>query len=801
MHRSTSKASKQRRELIKTEIDRLRELLPLPNAVKARLSFLHVMSLACVYVRKGHYFSQEQNVLPPLPSWDDTSPFDFTQALHGFLLVMTRQGKLLYISENVTDYLGHSMVELLSTGGDLYEVIDPRDHAIVRGQMAVGSSCGGTEAEYHSDDERTFFCRMNTSRNMRRKDHCTDNKMVRIKGRFRILWSGCCYSWNQVEPVFTAVCSPVETLTPISDEMVPLKTSMFTTEHGMDMVLYDASSNVFFHLGYEVSEVCGMSWYAIVHPDYIETARKHHQQMLQPSIGTAASRCAFILRLLRKDSGWLTVSVTAWLDRDSTVNHAAVIMCQNLVIREDEIAMYESQALHESLARRSASCLVSPSPASASGSSERFSCSAGDDVPSPWPDTYQRPEAAPACPTDSSPAYGYEGLGGQTQRTGQPYQGETIPYQYLDDRRGSAEWGYDGGGCYYQGTPFVNNSACQEKMASGGWDTSVTGGSRHLARRDIYHGSGSYGPYSSVLVGPARTVQSLRPSCSRKECLADRGGVDFVASRRGPTIDAGTLGSDPCPALRRAVLEWARRLKAKRQVMAAYRNQEPCFPSTNEAEKGRKRSFRETVSVSPGPYKAEVDYTPCGGSFSCSSPPTKRRLDSSYTVPETHQPHINGHPSSNGAVVIRGETANKNELHAIPWAGLPRQQELIWWTDSGRGGVHHVSVPDSILTPESSPSHDGSSPGKLRPASGTLSASPPETGGPAEGNRPGDERPGEESEPNVGTLEAAVGKALFALSSDELRLLDQATLSLLCQNNNPCQPVFPKKTIVSSDDE
>ncbi|XP_038074863.1 neuronal PAS domain-containing protein 4-like [Patiria miniata] len=148
MHRSTSKASKQRRELIKTEIDRLRELLPLPNAVKARLSFLHVMSLGCVYVRKGHYFNQDQDVVPPVPIWDDTSPFDFTQALHGFLLVMTREGKLLYISENVTDYLGHSMVELLSTGGDLYEVIDPRDHAVVRGQMAVGSSCGGAEAEY-----------------------------------------------------------------------------------------------------------------------------------------------------------------------------------------------------------------------------------------------------------------------------------------------------------------------------------------------------------------------------------------------------------------------------------------------------------------------------------------------------------------------------------------------------------------------------------------------------------------------------------------------------------------------------
>ena len=32
------------------------------------------------------------------------------QALTGFILVTTRDGKLVYISENVTEYLGHSMV-------------------------------------------------------------------------------------------------------------------------------------------------------------------------------------------------------------------------------------------------------------------------------------------------------------------------------------------------------------------------------------------------------------------------------------------------------------------------------------------------------------------------------------------------------------------------------------------------------------------------------------------------------------------------------------------------------------------
>jgi len=34
----------------------------------------------------------------------------FFQAMSGFIMMMTQQGKLLYISENAADYLGHSMV-------------------------------------------------------------------------------------------------------------------------------------------------------------------------------------------------------------------------------------------------------------------------------------------------------------------------------------------------------------------------------------------------------------------------------------------------------------------------------------------------------------------------------------------------------------------------------------------------------------------------------------------------------------------------------------------------------------------
>lgn len=61
MYRSTKGASKARRDQINAEIRNLKDLLPISDADKARLSYLHIMSLACMYTRKSVYFTQGKN--------------------------------------------------------------------------------------------------------------------------------------------------------------------------------------------------------------------------------------------------------------------------------------------------------------------------------------------------------------------------------------------------------------------------------------------------------------------------------------------------------------------------------------------------------------------------------------------------------------------------------------------------------------------------------------------------------------------------------------------------------------------
>lgn len=136
--RSTKSASKARRDQINVELQALRSLLPISAREKERLSYLHTMALVCLRLRGAQLFPPGTHgaavphdglALPGallLPHRDSTSPCappadsappvgpalgtELLSLLPGFLLVLSANGKLVYISENVDQVLGLSMV-------------------------------------------------------------------------------------------------------------------------------------------------------------------------------------------------------------------------------------------------------------------------------------------------------------------------------------------------------------------------------------------------------------------------------------------------------------------------------------------------------------------------------------------------------------------------------------------------------------------------------------------------------------------------------------------------------------------
>lgn len=98
----------------------------------------------------------------------------FSQALSGFLMMLTQNGKLLYISDNAAEYLGHSMEDLLIHGDSVYDIIDKQDYNAIQTELNRTGSHIHQPTSLHSlhhhnsvnmdGEKRMFLCRMNVSR-------------------------------------------------------------------------------------------------------------------------------------------------------------------------------------------------------------------------------------------------------------------------------------------------------------------------------------------------------------------------------------------------------------------------------------------------------------------------------------------------------------------------------------------------------------------------------------------------------------------------------------------------------------
>ncbi|KAF4530693.1 hypothetical protein B566_EDAN004932 [Ephemera danica] len=240
-------------------------LLPCgPRARVFRLARFDALSIA-VFKRQELAHFQTPNI-------------GFSKALSGFLMMMTQNGKLLYISDNAAEYLGHSMEDLLIHGDSVFDIIDKQDHAAIQTELARAPT---------DDEERIFLCRMNVSRNARRQMRFGDQKVVLVQGHFLHLLPSLC---PRQQPVFLARCTPVA-MPETRECVVQGSTSVFTSIHAMDMRYLHIDTNGEFHLGFARRELLGASWYQLLHWDSLRDAQAKHR-LIKDNLEHAAAAAA-----------------------------------------------------------------------------------------------------------------------------------------------------------------------------------------------------------------------------------------------------------------------------------------------------------------------------------------------------------------------------------------------------------------------------------------------------------------------------------------------------------------------------
>ncbi|XP_039254929.2 uncharacterized protein LOC120331835 isoform X1 [Styela clava] len=321
--------SKKRRDLINAEIRELQNLLPLKKSSRERLSYLGILALTNTFIRKATFFKKECIGSGSNPSAGLVS--DFANSLSGFLLVFNREGKILFSSDNILDYLGHTVVELASQGDSIYDIIDKEDHEMIRSQLEMQP-----QSENGEPRRLSFFCRMSTSRYMKTQMRSWKNKIVHVVGKYHK--PEMSNDWS--DTAFFAVCEPIESkpVTDVRHHPTPRPTE-FKAVHSPDMKFLEVPNHAATLLGYEPDELVNTSWYQWIFPEDLNQARQQHMKFVKED----GSAFACVIRMIHKNGELVWVDVTAEKSQEAISNS---FVCNYIVIEEDEVPYYR---LHHNL--------------------------------------------------------------------------------------------------------------------------------------------------------------------------------------------------------------------------------------------------------------------------------------------------------------------------------------------------------------------------------------------------------------------------------------------------------------------
>ncbi|NXT51698.1 AHR protein, partial [Pluvianellus socialis] len=338
-----SNPSKRHRDRLNQELNKLTGLLPFPEDVRIRLDKLSVLRLAVGYLKVKSYLmaaaTDVGNCLLDQPRalrgngqtdpQVDKALFPegelLLQALNGFVIAVTGDGYIFYISPTVQDYLGFHQSDLIYQS--VYELIHTDDRAAFCCQLQESLASGTTQhaANVLPDDqlllagcsiisrpqhlcpekpsfmERTFTCRFRCL-----LENSSGFLALNFHGRLKFLLGQQKKASDRSPLALFAIATPLQ---PLSILELRTKTLIFQTKHKLDFTPMACDSRGKVILGYTETELCRRgSGYQFVHAaDMMYCAENHVRMMKTGESGLT------VFRLLTKKGGWVWVQANARL--------------------------------------------------------------------------------------------------------------------------------------------------------------------------------------------------------------------------------------------------------------------------------------------------------------------------------------------------------------------------------------------------------------------------------------------------------------------------------------------------------
>ncbi|XP_033105037.1 hypoxia-inducible factor 1-alpha-like [Anneissia japonica] len=377
-------AAKMRRDKEGVEITALSKLLPFPEEITSKLDKGSIIRLATSYLRIKKFSQKEGNalldelktksetraitsgneddddknqILKSLSDCDGEEGALMLETLNGFVIFISRKGRILFVSESVAKHLGINQHDMI--GNSIVDYIHKDDQNQLRKQFQVkipgrqtfkgygldgddppasmsvnivdGDASNETEETNALKDyvqERQFFLRMRSVMSRRgssNKGKVVGYRVVQFSGRLKLKCSSNSKGYS-VEGLI-CLCRPIQPQ-PILE--VRMDGNMFMSRHRMDMSFTFCDPRIITLIGYEPHELIGKTAYQFHNPlDANKVSDCHAKLIVKGSSSTKH------YRFLGKNGDWVWMQTKATIIYN-TNNEAQYVVCMNYVIGQEE---------------------------------------------------------------------------------------------------------------------------------------------------------------------------------------------------------------------------------------------------------------------------------------------------------------------------------------------------------------------------------------------------------------------------------------------------------------------------------
>ncbi|XP_007256724.3 hypoxia inducible factor 1 subunit alpha b [Astyanax mexicanus] len=298
--------------------------LPLPHNVTSHLDKASIMRLTISYLRMRKLLSsgdaeKESELESQLNGF-------YLKALEGFLMVLSEDGDMVYLSENVCKCMGLTQFDL--TGHSVFDFAHPCDHEEMR-EMLVHRT--GSKKTKEQNTERSFFLRMKctlTSRGRTVNIKSATWKVLHCTGHVRVQESGegsadCSFR----EPPITYLVLICEPIPHPSNIEVPLDSKTFLSRHTLDMKFSYCDERITELMGHEPDDLLNRSVYEYYHALDSDNLTKTHHNLFAKGQATTGQ-----YRMLAKKGGYVWVETQATVIYNPKNSQPQCIVCVNYVL-------------------------------------------------------------------------------------------------------------------------------------------------------------------------------------------------------------------------------------------------------------------------------------------------------------------------------------------------------------------------------------------------------------------------------------------------------------------------------------